>query len=85
MAIHWHFLTANHSADYSIDNAWYYLIVIKVMFVDRSEDESNAIPVSQPYVIALGVSTVLVVLIGTILAQPLYQWALAAAQSLGKV
>lgn len=67
----------------SIVALYYYLVVIKVMFVDRSEDESKTIPVSQPYVIALGISTIAVVLIGTVLAEPLYTWALTAARGLG--
>ena len=67
----------------SIVALYYYLIVIKVMFVDRSDDEAKTIPVSQPYVIALGITTIGVVLIGTVLAEPLYTWALTAARGLG--
>ncbi|MBX3062565.1 MAG: NADH-quinone oxidoreductase subunit N [Anaerolineae bacterium] len=66
----------------SIVALYYYLVVIKVMFVDRSEDESKPIPVSMPYVVALGISTIAVILIGTVLADPLFRWAITAAQGL---
>jgi NADH-quinone oxidoreductase subunit N len=66
----------------SIIALYYYLIVIKVMFVDRSEDENKPIPVSQPYVWALGLTCLLVVLMGTVAATPLYDWASRAAQGL---
>jgi NADH-quinone oxidoreductase subunit N len=66
----------------SIIALYYYLVVIKVMFVDRSEDENKAIPISQPYVWALGISSALVVLMGTIFADPIFQWAATAAKGL---
>jgi NADH-quinone oxidoreductase subunit N len=66
----------------SIIALYYYLVVIKVMFVDRSEDENKAIPISQPYVWALGISCALVVLMGTVFADPIIQWAATAAKGL---
>ncbi len=67
----------------SIVALYYYLVVIKVMFVDRSEDEKKAIPVSTPYIVALTISCLGVVLLGTFLAQPIFEWATRAAQGLG--
>lgn len=61
---------------------YYYLVVIKVMYVDRSPDEDKPIPVSQPYVWALGVSSLAVILLGTIFAQVVFDWAARGAQSL---
>jgi NADH-quinone oxidoreductase subunit N len=61
---------------------YYYLVVIKVMYVDRSEDEDKPIPVSTPYVWVLGVTTVAVIILGTIGAQWIYDWAVAGAGNL---
>jgi NADH-quinone oxidoreductase subunit N len=66
----------------SIVALYYYLVIVKVMFVDRSEDENKPIPASQPYVWALAISCGLVVLMGTVLATPIYDWAAAAARGL---
>src|SRR5579859_1537106 len=66
----------------SIVALYYYLVVIKVMFVDRSEHEKVRISVSWPYVLALGVSCVGVILLGTFLAQPVFDWASRAALGL---
>lgn len=61
---------------------YYYLIIIKVIFVDRSPDEDKPIPVSAPYVWALSMTTVGVLLLGTVMATPLFEWAFRAAQGL---
>jgi NADH-quinone oxidoreductase subunit N len=61
---------------------YYYLVVIKVIFVDRSEAEEEPIAVSPPFVWALGLTTLGVVLLGTFLATPLFDWAVRAAQGL---
>lgn len=61
---------------------YYYLVVIKVMYVDRSEDENKPIPVSRPYVWVLGVTTVAVIALGTFAAQPIFIWAVESAKSL---
>ena len=66
----------------SIVALYYYLVVVKVMYVDRSEDEDKPIPMSRPYVWVLGVTTIVVLLLGTIGAQVVYDWALANASSL---
>jgi NADH-quinone oxidoreductase subunit N len=61
---------------------YYYLIVIKVMYVDRSPDEDKAIPVSQTYVWVLGAAALVVVLLGTFFATPIFEWATRGAASL---
>jgi NADH-quinone oxidoreductase subunit N len=66
----------------SIIALYYYLVVIKVMFVDRSEDENKPIPISPPYVWALAISCAVVILMGTIFATPIYDWASKAARGL---
>lgn len=65
----------------SIVALYYYLIVIKVMFVDHGADEDKAISMSNPYVVALGLATIGVLLLG-IIPGPVYDWALRAAQQL---
>ncbi len=66
----------------SIVALYYYLVVIKVMYVDRSEDEDKPIPLSTPYVWVLGVTTVAVILLGTIGAQVIYDWAVQGVGTL---
>ena len=66
----------------SIIALYYYLVIIKVMFVDRSEDEDKPIPVSQPYVAALLITCIGMVLMGTIFADPIFNWAMQAARGL---
>jgi NADH-quinone oxidoreductase subunit N len=65
----------------SIVALYYYLVVIKIMWVDRSEDEDKAITMSGPYRWALGISTFGVVALG-VFAGPLFDWATRAAQGL---
>jgi len=66
----------------SIIALYYYLVIIKVMFVDRSEDENKPIPVSQPYIWALAITCIGVVLMGTIAADQIFNWAMQAAKGL---
>ena len=61
---------------------YYYLVVIKVMYVDRSADEDKPIPMSPAYGWVLGVPTVLVIVLGTFGAQPIFNWAVEGAKSL---
>lgn len=61
---------------------YYYLVVIKVMYVDRSEDEDKPIPMSSAYGWVLGVPTVLVIVIGTVGAQVIFDWAVSGARLL---
>ncbi len=66
----------------SIVALYYYLVVIKIMFVDRSPDEDKVIPVSAPYRWALAVSCLGVIALGTFFAQPVFDWAALAAKGL---
>jgi NADH-quinone oxidoreductase subunit N len=66
----------------SIVALYYYLVVIKVMYVDHSPYEEQAIPLSRPYAWVLGVSALAVILIGTIGAQVIFDWAARGALSL---
>ncbi len=65
----------------SIVALYYYLVVIKIMFVDRSEDENKVIPISSPYRWALVVSCLGIVVLGFI-ATPIFDWAQSAAKGL---
>ncbi len=60
---------------------YYYLVIVKVMYMDLPDDE-QAIPVGVPYTWALAISTAGVLLFGTILVTPLLNWATDAARAL---
>lgn len=66
----------------SIIALYYYLVVIKVMFVDPSPDEAKDIPMSANYAWVLGGATIAVILLGTVLANPVIDWATAAGLEL---
>jgi NADH-quinone oxidoreductase subunit N len=66
----------------AIISLYYYLIVVKVMYMDRSADEDNPIPVGAPYGWALGLSVAGVLLFGTVAITPLLNWATDAAHAL---
>lgn len=61
---------------------YYYLVVVKVMYMERGEDEDRPIPVTTPYSWALGIAVAGVLLFGTILVTPLLDWATDAAHAL---
>lgn len=61
---------------------YYYLVIIKVMYVDRSPDEDKPIPVSRPYVWVLAATALAVILLGTILVTPIFDWAVRGAAGL---
>jgi NADH-quinone oxidoreductase subunit N len=65
----------------SIVALYYYLVVIKIMFVDRSDDENKEIAIGMPYRWALVISCIGVVLLG-VLASPVFEWASVAARGL---
>jgi NADH-quinone oxidoreductase subunit N len=60
---------------------YYYLMVIKVMYVDRSADEEKAIVISAPYRWVLGITSFGVIFLGVI-ASPVYDWAVRAGLEL---
>jgi NADH-quinone oxidoreductase subunit N len=66
----------------SIVALYYYLVVIKVMYVGRSEDEDKPIPVSRTYSWAMGITALAIVLIGTVAVQAVFTWAVQSAHSL---
>jgi NADH-quinone oxidoreductase subunit N len=65
----------------AIVGLYYYLIVLRVVYVDPGEDEDKPIPVARPDALVLGVMTFGIVLLGT-LSAPWLGWALAAAANL---
>jgi NADH-quinone oxidoreductase subunit N len=52
----------------SIVGLYYYLIVLKVVYLYRSENEDLPIPVNRPYALALAILVVGIILVGTIFA-----------------
>jgi NADH-quinone oxidoreductase subunit N len=65
----------------SIVGLYYYLTVLKVVYLYRSEDEEKPLPVTRPYVIALAVLTLGIVLIGTVFA-PWFSMSTTAAAAI---
>lgn len=65
----------------SIIGLYYYLIVLKVVYVKPAPEGAKAIDVPRPYVFALGVLCAAIILAGTV-ATPWYNWAVNAAGSL---
>ena len=66
----------------SIVALYYYLVVVKVMYVDHSADEDKPIPVSRPYAWVLAVTAIVVILLGTIGVSPIFEWAVRGASGL---
>jgi NADH-quinone oxidoreductase subunit N len=64
----------------SIVALYYYLVVIKVIYVDHSADEDKPIRISAPYAWVLGISTVVVLFLGVIPTQ-IIDWARWGAQA----
>ncbi|MFQ5923479.1 MAG: NADH-quinone oxidoreductase subunit N [Anaerolineales bacterium] len=65
----------------AIIGLYYYLIVLKVVYLYRSEDEDIPIQVPRPYVVALAACTVLILVVG-IISGPWLDWSIGAASSL---
>ena len=61
---------------------YYYLAVIKVMYVDVGPDDSQPIGIPRSYGWALGITALVVVLLGTIAVRPIYDWAILGANGL---
>jgi NADH-quinone oxidoreductase subunit N len=66
----------------SIIALYYYLVVIKVMYVDHSPDDDKPIAMPRTYSYVLGAVSVIVVLLGTFGVQPIFDWALNGARAL---
>ena len=65
----------------AIIGLYYYLTVLKVVYLYRSEDDDKPISVPRPYAVALGVCTVLILVVG-IVSGPWLNWSIGAATSL---
>ena len=61
---------------------YYYLIVVKVMYMERGPEDGRPVRVDTPYVWALGIAAAGVLLFGTIMVSPLVDWATEAARAL---
>jgi NADH:ubiquinone oxidoreductase subunit 2 (subunit N) len=61
---------------------YYYLVVVKVMYVDVGPDDDKPISIPRSYAWALGITTLVVVLLGTIAVTPIYDWATLGANGL---
>lgn len=60
---------------------YYYLVIIKVIYVDRSEDDDKVITLDMTSAWVLGVTTVIVLVLGIIPTQ-VFDWALDGAHAL---
>lgn len=65
----------------SIVGLYYYLTVLKVVYLFRSEHEEEPLPISRPYALALTILTVGIILMGTLIA-PFFEWGTTAAAAL---
>lgn len=65
----------------AIIGLYYYLIVLKVIYLYRSEHEDQPVYLSRPATLALAVLTIGIVLIGTLFA-PWYSWSVSAASAM---
>ena len=65
----------------SIIGLYYYLTVLKHVYLFRSEDEDKPLPISRPYVIALTVLVVGIILVGTLFG-PWFSWSSQIAGSM---
>lgn len=64
----------------SIIGLYYYLTVLKVVYLYRSEDETQPMPVPASFRLALAILSVGIIVIGTAFG-PWFSWAVAAAQA----
>ena len=65
----------------SIVGLYYYLTVLKYVYLYRSEDEDKPLPITRSYAFALTVLTFGIILIGTVFA-PWFNWATTAAAAM---
>lgn len=65
----------------SIFGLYYYLTVLKVVYLYRSDNDNQPIPISRPYALALGILSFGIILIGTFFG-PWYNWAATAVSSI---
>jgi len=65
----------------AIVGLYYYLVILKVVYLFRSEEEDKPIPVTRPYALALTVLVVGIILLGTLFG-PWAEWSARAASAL---
>lgn len=65
----------------SIIGLYYYLTVLKYVYLYRSEGDEVPIRIPAPYALGLGILTVAIILIGTVFG-PWFNWATAAAAAM---
>ena len=65
----------------AIIGLYYYLIVLKFVYLKRSDDEDKPLPISSASAIALAVCVIGIVLVGTVLG-PWFNWSEIAASAL---
>jgi NADH-quinone oxidoreductase subunit N len=65
----------------SIVALYYYLTVLKVAYLYRSEEESRPMPISRPWAIGLTVCAVGIIVLGTLIG-PWFSWSTLAANGL---
>ena len=61
---------------------YYYLVVIKVMYVDVGPDDDVPIGIPRVYGWSLGITAFIVILLGTVAVTPIYDWAALGANGL---
>ena len=61
---------------------YYYLVVIKVMYVDVGPDDDAPIAIPRTYGWSLGITALIVILLGTVAVTPIYDWAVLGARGL---
>ena len=61
---------------------YYYLVVIKVMYVDVGPDDDQPIGIPRVYGWSLGITAFIVILLGTVAVTPIYNWAALGASGL---
>ena len=62
----------------SIIGLYYYMTVLKYVYLYRSDDDDKPVPMTRPNKVALVILSLSIILVGTIFA-PWYNWAATAA------
>jgi NADH-quinone oxidoreductase subunit N len=65
----------------AIVGLYYYLVVLKVVYLFRSEEEDQPVPLTRPYTLALTVLIIGIILLGTLFG-PWADWSTRAASAL---
>jgi NADH-quinone oxidoreductase subunit N len=66
----------------AIIGLYYYLTILKVVYLHRSEHEAEPVPVTRPTAMVLLTCVAAILLLG-VFSAPWFDWALRAAGSLG--